>query len=168
MTPLTTPFGPGNASPDALVQQADGKIVAAGRVLSGGGQASFALVRYTADGSLDPTFGDGTGRVTTLVRGTATATALVQQADGKIVAAGYSDTPESIYPFGTSKPTFALVRYNVDGTLDPSFGRQGSGMVTTPKGAALALVQQADGRLVAAGWRYFHKHQVFAVVRYLD
>src|SRR4051794_38239544 len=49
---------------DALVVQPDGKIVAAVDENSLTGNASFALVRYNTDGSLDKTFGTG-GLVTT-------------------------------------------------------------------------------------------------------
>ena len=44
--------------------QADGKIVAVGisRGTGTGSTADFAVVRLDADGSLDPTFGGGTGK----------------------------------------------------------------------------------------------------------
>ncbi len=148
------------------MQQADGKLVAAGGSTSGGGQARFALVRYNADGTLDPTFGAGTGIVTTLVRGSAWANALVLQPDGKIVAAGYSDTLESIQPFGGSRLRVhprALQRRRDD---RHNLGRRGSGIATMPSGVALGLVQQEDGRLVATGLRFFHNRNVLAVVRY--
>src|SRR5262249_56229217 len=93
------------ARANALVQQADGEVVAGG---SGGG--GFALARYDADGTLDPSFGEGTGRVIGLSGG---ANALVQQSDGKLVAAGVSSG-------GGGR--FTLVRYNADGSPDPSFG----------------------------------------------
>jgi hypothetical protein len=84
----------------------------------------------------------------------------VQQSDGKLVAAGVSSG-------GGGR--FTLVRYNVDGTLDQSFGRLGSGAVTVPSGGAASdLVQQADGKLVAAGSRRLHQYDVLTVVRYLD
>jgi hypothetical protein len=64
---------------------------------------------------------------------------------------------------------FTLVRYNVDGTLDQSFGRLGSGAGMVPSdGFASDLVQQADGKLVAAGLQRLHQYDVFTVVRYLD
>jgi hypothetical protein len=44
------------ASETRVFCQSDGKLVAAG---SGGG--GFALARYYADGTLDPSFGEGTG-----------------------------------------------------------------------------------------------------------
>src|SRR5438552_2104130 len=66
-------------------------------------------------GDLDPTFGIG-GKVTTAV-GTSdeAAYALAIQADGKLVAAGETDV-------GSNNYDFALVRYNANGALDPTFG----------------------------------------------
>jgi uncharacterized delta-60 repeat protein len=129
-------------------------------------QDRIALVRYNANGTLDPTFGTGTGIVSTLIGGCTSASGLVLQPDGKIVVAGASVVSE---PGARSPNFFTLVRYNVDGTLDQSFGRLGSGAVTVPsEGAASGLVQQADGKLVAAGFQRLHQYDVFTVVRYLD
>ena len=178
---VVTQFIPGLATSDsntgqasALVQQADGKLVAAGTSTSGLGPAVYqnriALVRYNADGTLDPTFGAGTGIVITLIGGCTSASALVLQPDGKIVVAGASGPCTVVSEPGTRSPDFfTLVRYNVDGTLDQSFGRLGSGAVTVPSGGfAFDLVQQADGKLVAAGSQRLHQYDVFTVVRYLD
>jgi uncharacterized delta-60 repeat protein len=76
--------------------------------------------------------------------------------DGKIVAAGdaYSSTGR------TSTEYMAVVRYNLDGTLDRSFA--GSGEVMTMLGRALAVQVQPDGKVVAAGNSGDH----FAVARY--
>lgn len=144
---------------DALVLQADGKLVAAGgsRKRSSHRKGSFTLARYNADGSLDTSFG-GDGIVTTPMSG-GSAAALVQQDDGKLVAAGRRWAPQS----------FALARYNADGSLDTSFG--GDGIVTTTPGVGLsdafALVLQEDGRLVAAGWAHdISSRANFALVRY--
>ncbi|MDW8426861.1 MAG: delta-60 repeat domain-containing protein, partial [Meiothermus sp.] len=108
------------------------------------------------------TFGTA-GKVTTAVgSSTDEANALVLQPDGKLVAAG------------PSMPTlgdfdFALVRYNPNGTLDPTFGS--GGKVTTDLGSsrdiASALVLQPDGKLVAAGYSYNAAvHTDVALVRY--
>jgi len=128
----------------AVALQADGKVIVAG---SGGRQNSlsdFALARYNADGSLDSTFGNG-GIVTTDFFGLQDeALALVVQPDGKIVAAGGANIG--------SRYAFALVRYNIDGSLDTTF--DGDGRVVTSvgyNGEARALVLQNDGKLVAAG-----------------
>jgi uncharacterized delta-60 repeat protein len=139
---VTTAFA-GDAGANAVVVQ-DGKLVAAGFALVGP-TVDFALARYHRDGSLDRSFGTG-GRVTTdFGGGGAQATALVVQTDGKLVAAGLTHTDAG--------EDFALARYRRDGTLDSTFGV--GGKVTTDfaggNDAALALVVQADGKLVAAG-----------------
>jgi len=69
------------------VQQADGKLVVAGSS-EGGPPFTETLVRYRANGRLDRSFGGGTGTVTTAFGPGAAAKALVQQSDGKLVAAG--------------------------------------------------------------------------------
>ena len=141
---VTTDFG-GVDRVHALVRQPNGKIVAAGfSAADTFSPGDFALARYLADGTLDPTFGDG-GKVTTDFGGDEQAFALIRQPDGKLVAAGGTDT-SSVY-------TFALARYLADGTLDPTFGD--GGKVTTDFGdgqaQAFALIRQPDGKLVAAG-----------------
>src|SRR5262249_43803936 len=166
---VATGRGKGAAEPLAVIQQADGKLVAAGfrgfrNIGRGPGlyQQAFALVRYGARGRLDKRFGAGTGMGPTAVGSEdANATALVQQADGKLVAAGFRGS----YPDG---PAFALVRYEPDGSVDPSFGT-GTGSVLTPGGEADALAQQADGKLLAAGFlteRIPGGGNTFSVVRY--
>jgi len=174
-TPLPVPGVSGVFS--AILPQADGKIIAVGTATgtaTSGGQSRFAVVRYDTDGSLDPTFGGGMGIVTTLVRGDAHATAAVQQPDGKIIVAGYSNVAPITAASGMKyscglefvpcETQFTLVRYEIDGTLDKSFEAQNSGTVTSLPGTLFGLLQQPDGRLVAAGF----SGGAFAVVRYLD
>jgi uncharacterized delta-60 repeat protein len=123
---------------DALAQQADGKLVAAGSSFTPSGN-DFAVARYLPDGTLDPSFGTG-GKVTTDFGSDDVGHALVVQGDGKLVVAG------------TAGGNFALARYRPNGRLDPSFGP--GGKVTTDFGGideGLALAVQADGKLVAAG-----------------
>jgi len=99
----------------------------------------FTFNLTAQDGILDPTFGSG-GIVSTDV-GTSSdiGTSVAIQVDGKIVVAGYTD--------------FSLVRYNIDGSLDDSFGS--NGLVTdifTPVFArAYSLAIQSDGKIVVAG-----------------
>src|SRR5207249_1647203 len=86
----------------AVAVQADGKLVAAGETFNGS-TADFALARYNANGTLDPTFGtNGTVKTAIGTRDDA-ASALAIQADGKLVAAGETDN-------GTNYD-FALARY---------------------------------------------------------
>jgi uncharacterized delta-60 repeat protein len=154
----TTNFA-GTAGASAAALQ-NGRVVAAGFAVTGA-TTDFALARYRPNGTLDPTFGNH-GRVTTDVAGGAgdVATALVVQADGKLVAAGLTSGPAG--------QDFALVRYRPNGTVDPSFGNHGR--VTTDfaggADAAHALVIQADGKLVAAGSATAGTNQDFAIARY--
>lgn len=113
------------------VQPDDGKIVVAG--------STFALARYNANGTLDPTF-DGDGKVRTDFGGTDDEASALAVQDGKLVVAGVSGGD------------FALARYQQNGTLDPDFGS--SGRVRTPIGnagdRADALAVQ-DGKILLGG-----------------
>lgn len=153
-------FAAGDTAASAVALQLDGKIVAAGSAIAGGG-ADFALVRVQSDGTLDTTFGNPTGGlVTTDFSSPADlAFAVAIQSDGKIVAAGLTTSGAAT--------DFALSRYNPDGSLDPSFGT--GGKVTTNLGtndAARALAIQADGKIIAAGFAVNGTNSEFALVRY--
>jgi uncharacterized delta-60 repeat protein len=127
----------------AVAIQGDGKIVAAGR--SGAGlDANFALARYNPDGSLDTTF-DGDGKVVTDFGGLDSAFDVAIQSDGKIVAVGWASGDEQ---------DFALLRYNADGSLDPSFdgdGKVSTGFAVGVDDTASGVAIQADGKIVVAG-----------------
>ncbi|RNL73939.1 hypothetical protein EBF04_29975 [Streptomyces sp. I6] len=140
--------------------QADGKIVAAG-FSTAGGTSDFALARYDTNGTLDAAF--GTGGLVTTDFGPGSfdqASGVAVQADGKIVAAGLSDTG--------GLGDFALARYNTNGTLDAAFGT--GGLVTTDFGGstdqAFGVVLQADGKIVAAGSSTTGGTDDFALARY--
>ena len=138
--------GGGDDTATGVAAQPDGKIVVAGTSFNGSNK-DFAVVRYNSNGTLDTSFG-GTGKVTTDFRGNDdVCSGMVLQDDGRIVLAGYSSD-------GT-KVDIALARYNPDGSLDTGFGTAGTGKVVTTGISnfswARAVVQQADGRLVAVG-----------------
>ncbi|HEY0544993.1 MAG TPA: FG-GAP-like repeat-containing protein [Pyrinomonadaceae bacterium] len=146
-----------------IALQADGKILVAGGI-AGERPISFALARYNADGSLDQTFGTG-GFATlgpqTFVVIQSDSNALVVQPDGKIVVAGFV----TIYPNGDK---FAIARFNPNGSLDQSFGTNGSFITTTSMNdRALAVALQADGKIVASGYATTAQAQRdFALARY--
>ena len=107
----------------AVAIQPDGKIVVAG---STNMDSSFALARYNPDGSIDPAFGGGDGKVTTDIGySNESANAVALQSDGKIVVLGTTWDGT-----GSQWGHFSLVRYNPDGSLDDSFGG-GDGIVVT-------------------------------------
>jgi len=101
----------------------------------------IALARYNPDGSLDPTFGTG-GIVISHSASFDSFSAVAVQPNGRIVAAG------------TSGDDFALLRYNPDGSPDPTFGVGGKvvtdlGSATVDSWSAMALLP--DGKIVVAG-----------------
>ena len=137
------PVAGGDAFAHSVTQQGDGKIVVAGWLTSGS-SSSFALARVNPDGSIDTSFGNG-GIVTTVVgTGAAYAENVAMQADSKILAAGYTT--------GTSKHSFAIVRYNTDGTLDTTFGSAGILIpVIGNDDYAYAVTEDPEARIVVAG-----------------
>ena len=159
---VTTAFGTAGDQAMSVAIQSDGRIVAAGTSRNGTGFYDFALARYNSNGTLDTTF-NGTGKVTTAFgagNGMAFSVA-IRPADGKIVAAGYSDAGNF---------TFALARYNPDGSLDTSFDTDGK--VTTTIGSsgdtAYSVAIQSDGKIVAAGYANNGGKYDFGLVRYND
>src|SRR5207302_7184984 len=98
------------------------------------------------------------------------ARAIVLQPDGKVVAGGYSgccgggspaikgmydpDLAEDGLAPNTASD-FAIARYNTDGSLDTTFGTDGTGKVITDLNGnadhARGLALQPDGKLILAG-----------------
>lgn len=129
----------------AVAVQGDGKLVVAGTSVRAD-TPGFAVARYNRDGSLDPSFGEGGMAFTDFSGGGAYGLALALQWDGKIVVAG------------TTVLDIAVARFDRDGTLDPTFG--GDGTVTTDIShlyesleSANAVAIQGDGRILVAGTR---------------
>jgi uncharacterized delta-60 repeat protein len=156
---VITSVGSSRDYAEAVAIQTDGKIVVAGTSLNASNNLDFAIVRYNSNGSLDTSFG-GTGKVITPVGNFNDWTSSVAiQADGKIVASGYSGLNVSEH--------FVVVRYNPNGSLDTTFN--GTGKVTTSVGnsnsGASDLAIQTDGKIVVAGISRNVSND-FAVVRY--
>ena len=156
---VTMGFGTKDDTCLSIIQQADDKLVVAGEAAmsNGNDKADFALARFNADGSLDSSFGTG-GKVTTDFGGTTNnGRSVIQLADGKLLMAGYSDY------------NFALTRYNTDGSLDTAFDTDGKLFVdiASDRDYAISVLQQADGRLVLAGYTNVNPGNKtnFAVVR---
>ncbi len=154
------------AAPSALAVQVDGRILAAGFIISHleltGNGAGSGLVRYNSNGSIDTTFGTQGGVVTGFPNlSLAEVFALAIQLNGDIVAAGDAG---SVAQFTES---FALTRYLSTGQLDTTFGT--GGRVTTSLGSTgdafiAATVLQGDGKIVAVG---SNGGGSFEVARYL-
>jgi len=168
---ITTDFFRNVDSIEALIIQPDGKILVAGFAQlagSGGTPRVFALARYTSDGRLDNSFGNG-GSLTTSFGGTfAVASAIMLQPDGKIVVAGTADFNPRVPGSGLD---FALARYTANGSLDASFGDAGK-MVFDFFGSfdqANAAALQPDGKIIVVGsasYDSFNRDIGFALTRF--
>jgi uncharacterized delta-60 repeat protein len=123
--------------------QSTGKVIGVGRPAGSGGNGFYLLlgaIRYNADGTVDPTFGqNGSTIVQAPYQLGLAGTDAAIQADDKIVmhAAG-----------------FQVVRLTANGALDTSFGSHGVASVSDNKhtwvGGAVAV--QHDGKIVLAGF----------------
>lgn len=146
---VTTFFGESSAA-WALALQPDGRIVVGGcRIISFENPSpdeEFALVRYTPEGDLDPSFGID-GIVSTPVGNDSEIHALALQADGKILAGGNIGEEMS-----DSSDIWGLVRYRSDGSVDEGFGLNG---VAPSDFVDLSdikdIVIQPDGKILVTG-----------------
>lgn len=172
---LDTSFGNGGkisalfnsviGSAESVTLTADNRIVIAGHI-----GHEFSLVQLNVDGTLDTAFGTA-GKVMTPVSGNNwdEATAVVRQADGKLLVGGW------VYEGVSSSGNFVVLRYNADGTADTGFGT--GGQVITPVAAngrsdsGRALSLQLDERVstvrvLQAGEASDAGGYKFALVRY--
>lgn len=147
----------------ALTLDATGRILTTGYFNQPGIQ--YAVMRHTPTGSLDNSF-DGDGIMTGYKPDSPASfyTAAVQP-DGKIVAVGgaYAKAWWAEY----HEEEIAVVRFNVNGTIDSSFDEDGRLVVDfgTGAGIAKAITIQADGKILIGGTVHNGRNQDFAVVR---
>lgn len=90
------------------------------------------------------------------------ARAVAVQPDGKIVVGGWAGENEGL-------ADFAIARYNADGSLDKSFGKDGKIIteIGTSSDVIYDLAIQPDGKIVAVGVSFLGKEQRrFCITRY--
>lgn len=155
---ILTEFPPGGGGErgQTVAVGDDGKIVVAGQY-----EDDFAVARYNGDGTLDGSFGAG-GLVSTDLGGVEEAMAVIILPDGKIMAAGYTNS---------AGPTnFAVVRYNANGSLDTSFGTGGlviTDVVSGYNDLARAMTYHYNGKVIVGGYTQTPFGDLdFALVRY--
>lgn len=104
-------------------------------------------------GSLDYSFGDS-GKAVTDLPNDAFIYAMALQSNGKIVTGGevFNNNP----PYITKN---VLIRYNSDGTIDSSFGRNGIvyHQIGKRNAGIKAIAIQDDGKIVTAGYAGNHR-----------
>jgi uncharacterized delta-60 repeat protein len=127
------------------------KVDAAGNIVMAGvdGKGALVLIRYTANGTLDPTFG---------TRGIAT-TALSESLSGTFGTLDLAITPASAGPAnagtivvvgqGRNTSSLFVARYTTAGRLDTSFDNGGVLVLPGPVGPPSVAIQN-DGRIVVS------------------
>lgn len=139
---LRLPFSNVEDGAEGVAIQPDGKIVVAGFRAKGTVNAEFALARLDTDGSLDTSFGSD-GRVDTAFSNLNDAAfGVVLQPDGKIVAAGLSETTPTSNIFH-----FPVATYDRNGIL--RFEVSSPNLSNNDRGQAVAV--QSDGKILVAG-----------------
>jgi uncharacterized delta-60 repeat protein len=144
---LTREFGStgGGFGAEDVAIQADGKIV-----VVGDNGSDFAVARFNANGSIDPTFGPAASGIITKDFGGADdrARAVAIQPDGRIVVAGFRTADGG--------RVFAVERFSTTGF--PEFlgvgsvnGATGTAFGPSTSAAANDMVLQPDGRIVVVG-----------------
>jgi uncharacterized delta-60 repeat protein len=157
---VVTDFSGNDDVGSAVAIEPDGKIVVGGTSTASGGNSDFALCRYNVDGGLDPSFGSNGRVITDFFHDKDFLGGIAIQPDGKIVAAGSALEP------GVGVE-FALARYNLDGSLDQSFGSGGKTVTRFPEDAeAAAVALTAAGKIVAVGTASIRVKPRVALARY--
>jgi uncharacterized delta-60 repeat protein len=137
----------------------NGKILQSFLSMVNSSSSDFGIARYNPDGTLDASFGTN-GMVRTDFGGKDIPGTMCVQKDGKIVLAGRSIAPDL-------SETFAVARYNSNGTPDSSF--DGDGRLTTTigiSGSGFAGCIQANGKILVGGYVRTGGYLNFALVRY--
>jgi uncharacterized delta-60 repeat protein len=152
----------------AVNLQPDGKIVLGGYTNSGSGPGvlfgadQLALARYTSQGLLDPSFGQGGKLVFDGGSLDERILALTPAKDGSLFAGGYVN--------GEKRSDLLLARITPDGQLEPGFGTTTRGFSINNLGThserVASLVLQPDGKVIAGGQTAVANHADFAIFRY--
>ncbi|MGI8820668.1 MAG: delta-60 repeat domain-containing protein, partial [Chthoniobacterales bacterium] len=137
----------------ALMIQPDGKLV-----IAGGSSYEFLVARYNSNGTLDTTFGGSGFRLANFSSNWDAATDAALQPDGKIVLVGWSE-------LNSPYDSFAVARFNSDGSFDQSFGNSGK-VLLTDQGALHAVALQSDGKLLALGSSNSFSDSRFLLLRF--
>ncbi len=152
----------------SLALQPDGEIVVAGASWTEAGFDGIAVVRFAANGHVDPAFWTGGVATAEFTPGTDgggdRAGGVAIQPNGRIVVAGDAGGPAEY----TS--SFGVARFLADGSLDPSFRGDGTARTNftrwddSPSDVAI----QANGKIVVVGVAGYMWGSVptFAIARY--
>ena len=133
-----------NCNPQAVIVQPDGKIVFGG-IYTLQTSTHVCAGRLNSDGTLDSSFdNDGIVQITMGIESQVSSINILP--NGKILVAGWTSL------MTTFNRDYAMVKFNTDGSLDPTFGT--GGRVATELGSnefSYDSVIQPDGKIILVG-----------------
>ena len=149
---VSADFAPDNTDCcSALVVASDDSVILGGHYHYGPRGTDLALVKFTASGILDTSFGDG-GYVSTHFDNSDRLLSMVLDQEERIIVAGDD----------------LIARYKTDGTLDESFGIGGYCLADFPDHSVEynAITLNKDGKILAACRGDYDNNNVFELARY--
>jgi uncharacterized delta-60 repeat protein len=154
------------AEASGMTIDSQGRIVVVGLRKGCNGHAEgVAIARFRPNGSLDPTFGGGSGKEVFVLAGAGEEGESVAMDGNKIVVAG------QVEPRGSSSTVFLFLRLHGDGSLDHTFSNDGFAFVRVGQSnsGARAVAIASNHRIVACGFEDTGSGgNDFAVVRLLS
>lgn len=126
---VTASYGVYDTELVSIVVRDNGKIVAGGDISDS--PIKFIITQYLSNGEIDTTFGN---KGVTITNGTRIAHDMALQKDGKAVIVG-----RDVFTGGI------VARYNVDGTLDNTFGSGGIVFITSALGTVGTEQVEVEG-----------------------
>lgn len=136
-----------NESFEALLLNPNGKIIIAGYTFYSGGAyytgatEKIQQLQFSYSGTLESSY------QLNLINGTDKIISIIEQADGKTIALASTKN-------ASQKDTVKLIKYNVNGGIDTTFGINGTILVSTVvsfSSDSFKLKQQIDGKLLVSG-----------------
>lgn len=132
---------------ESIILLPDGSILAAGQAEDSIGDDHMVVLKLTAAGIPDPTFGiQGVKWIPLGIGMYDIGYSIKAQFDGKLLVAGYCDNGND--------SDFLIVRLNADGSVDNSFGTNGRATFdfTADSDIGYRMILQPDGKIVFGGY----------------
>ena len=134
-------------APKMLLLQSDGKIVVTGSNFTSGSNSGldFHTYRFNPNGTPDTSFGNNGIVVTDINNSTDESTSILLQSDNKLLVLGTYSTQTNIR-------FLCGVRYNVDGSIDSSFGVDGKALfgsiAANYSNQLMDVILESNGKIV--------------------